>query len=109
MPFNKIIDIFDNSQELSKDIRSKHIVYKYKNSAVAYINKTSSKVIIGFHKGYLLENTFYFIKGNSKYIRHLHFTSFKQDDKKLLVNIINQSITTCIELQEKKNIIKLLK
>jgi hypothetical protein len=95
-----IISIYDSFLSLDKEERSKHIVYKYKDSAISYINKTSNKTIIGFHKGYLLENDFEFIKTDSKYIRHLYFTNFSDVDKQLLKDIINMSISLSIELKE---------
>lgn len=107
--FNQIQSVYENNTNLTKKYNSAHTVFWFENQAVSYLKLDKTKVTIGFHKGYLLEEKFDFEPTCSKYIRHMVFSDFNSDDKKLINSVIQESIFCAIELEENKILRKHLK
>lgn len=107
--FEQIENIYDSNEYLVKKHNSAHTVFWFDNQAISYLKKAKTKIVIGFHKGYLLGDKFDFEPTCSKKIRHLSFSVINKEDKKLINEIIEQSIICSIELEENKKLKQHLK
>ena len=76
-----------------------HDSFFFENQCLFYIKKEESKITIGCHKGYLLEELFSFTK-SGKYMRHLYIKNENDFSEEVINSYIQEAIICSIELNE---------
>jgi hypothetical protein len=101
----QIAKVFEDHDDIHKDIMSKHFGYKFDGQAIAYLKQDTSEgfVTVGFSKLYNHDNQFSF-DSKSKYMRHKYYKNFDENVKQELEILIEESIVSVFELEEQKRI-----
>ena len=104
----KIENIALSYEGVDKNYLTKHHSYEFEGQVLFYLKKEHSKITLGCHKGYLLDDKFDF-EYASKYIRHIYVKNENDFNEEIIKSYIQEAIICSIELNEKKKIKQLLR
>ena len=107
--FITLRDIVLSFSDIKEIQNAKQTSYRDNNSMVVMMRAKKDKFVLSFGKGVALSNKYPMLLGDAKIVKHLYFKTLKDIDKKLIQNLIEETIILNIEASEKKSFLKQLK
>ena len=95
-------NIISSYEELRLTATKNQLTYKDSYAAVVILRVREEGIVVAFGRGAKLQEKFPMLQGNGKVVRHLTFQTVEESDKKLLRELIDESLILGIETAEMK-------